>query len=393
MPRQSERKSDLRAMENTGDIGTKKGEGMRFIVGGRIVEINSLADDLDKSFISLHSAYFGHEAFDWADFERSAIAFFDNYPSAALADSYFNNFTVIWNTFLAEANFDEAERVWALALEPVFKWEATHPGARIHKGTAYYFWGMTALHRGELDKGYSLMHQAVEEDVQTSGIPVPDSPAMALANLNYTKANQAFRPWVLRQAAFLNELQNAYSATYSRPFILDDFREKFLEVPPTTEALFLFAYVVARLMRLNALPPHGLKSRFAGQLELTVLFNLTLVIDAAIKAKNPGKWQFVDHAEYLLGRTHSSMSKGELSEINNSFILDLNAAIRAILDRTYALQGGRVLGGLESDISLAYGLRNHSAHDLSSAPTVWEDFRSLQQSLANVLFATVDYLY
>jgi hypothetical protein len=92
----------------------------QFIIGGRTIDIFSLTQPLDQAFISLHAAYFGSQAMDWAD-------------------AYFDNFTIIWNAFLASGNFDEAERVWSKALAPALKWEQAHPPERIHKGTAYYF--------------------------------------------------------------------------------------------------------------------------------------------------------------------------------------------------------------------------------------------------------------
>jgi hypothetical protein len=178
---------------------------------------------------------------------------------------------------------------------------------------------MTALQRGDLDKGYTLAHQAVEEDALTLTQPVPDTPALALATLNYAKADQAFRGWVVDQARFLNELQNYYSSIYSRTFTLEDFRTRFLLKPPTVEAVFLLAFALARLMRLTKLPEHALKSRFAGQLEGNILFDLTLVIDAAMKAKNPTAWRFIDHAEYLTYSAKDPLPKHALQQVNASF--------------------------------------------------------------------------
>jgi hypothetical protein len=112
----------------------------QFIIGGRTIDIFSLTQPLDQAFISLHAAYFGSQAMDWADFEAAALLFFDANPKPSnLHNAYFDNFTIIWNAFLASGNFDEAERVWSKALAPALKWEQAHPPERIHKGTAYYF--------------------------------------------------------------------------------------------------------------------------------------------------------------------------------------------------------------------------------------------------------------
>lgn len=155
---------------------------MKFIMGGRVIEINQLEDSIDKQFISLHKAYFGNRALEWQEFEKAAINFFDLHQMPDKShNKYFNNFTVIWGNYLSTGNFDEAENILQLALSPALKWEKANPGKRIHKGTAFYYWGMTALQRGDLDKGYAMMHQAVEEDVLTENQAVPDTPAFAFA--------------------------------------------------------------------------------------------------------------------------------------------------------------------------------------------------------------------
>jgi hypothetical protein len=366
----------------------------RFIIGGKTIDILGLAPLLDQAFISLHAAYFGSQALDWAEFEAAAIQFFDANPKPSmLHNAYFNNFTIIWNNFLAARNFDEAESIWDKALDPALNWEKANPKQRIHKGTAYYFWAMTSLQRGDLDKGYALAHQAVEEDVLTTGQPVPDTPALALATLNYAKADQAFRDWVVAQARFLNDLQNYYSNLYGRQFTLEDFRTRFLSTPPTIDAVFLFAFAIARLMRLSKLPKHILASRFAGQLEANILLDLTLVIDAALKAKNQTKWRFIDHAEFLTYSARDPLTSKELQHINSEFVSDFQTTLEAAIVGTFTMPDGSILSRLQCDVATAYGLRNRGAHDVSSVPAIWNHFLEIEQILMNVLFTTVDYLY
>ena len=367
---------------------------MKFIIGGRVIELNQLGDQIDRAFIALHAAYFGGGALDWQEFENASIQFFDLNPKSSTShDAYFNNFTIIWKSFLAPRNYDEAEQIWRLALSPVLKWEASNQGRRAHKGTAYYLWGMTSLERGDLDRGYTLMHQAVEEDVLTQQQQIPDSPAFALASLNYAKADQAYRQWVLLQANFLSSLQNKYSATYSRIFSLDEFKNRFLVKPPSIDIVFLLAYSVARLMRLSQLPQHSIRSRFSGQLELNILFDITLIIDAAVKTKNSTKRYFIDHAKFLLLKASQPLSIKQLRQINSDFGNNFDATIKDLLDGVYSRPTVPTLNKFQSDVALAYGLRNHGAHDVSSSPVVWQRFLDIQQAVFNVMFGAVDYLY
>ena len=369
---------------------------MRFIISGQTIEINSLASDLDKSFISLHEAYFAQGTVNWDEFESAAQAFFDSHPDPKQSshDDYFNNFTIVWRRFMAARNYDEAERIWQMALSPALSWEVENKGQRIHKGTPYYFWGWTALQRGDLDKAYALMHLAANEDIQTSGQKYPDTPAYAFASLNYEKAFQAFGgDWLVNQMRFLDSRQNQYSATYNRPFKLDDFKSKFLQTPPSVDIGFLFTYTVARLMRLLEVPAPALLTSFASQLEANILFDLALVIDGSIGAKNAGKWGFIHHAEFLLGAVGQPLSEAQLGEINQAFNADFDKALGDILDGQFKLSDNTPLSTAQRDVALAYGMRNRGAHDVSAAPTVWNRFEEIEQALFSVLYMSVDYLH
>ena len=288
----------------------------------------------------------------------------------------------------------EAEHIWDLALRPALEWEQESrvSGLRIHKGTPYYFWGMTALLRGDLDRGYCLIHQAVSEDSATNPETYRTLPGFALATLDYEKPDQAFRQWVLQQADFLAKRVVRYSDIHGRPFALRDFQDRFLRQPPDTDTLFLFAHVVARLMQLSEIPGYLTQNGFAGQLEVNLLFDLTLVTDVAAKAQNGGKWKFIEHAETLLARAGHPLSKSQLTEIHDGFKDDFEATLRALVERSYQLPSGSTVDTLQRDVALAYGLRNRAAHTVS-APAIWRYFAEVQQAVFNTLFAVVDHLY
>ena len=368
---------------------------MEIIIGGQTVQIESLNPAIDDQFVLLHAAYFGNQPLKWSSFEEAAVCLFDKFPDplSGIHDSFFNNFTIIWRSYLQARNFDAAEDIWRKAMSTAFTWESRNPGKRIHKGTPYYFWGMTALERGDLDKGYSLMHQAVNEDTLTHGKQYPPSPAFAFASLNYAEPAQAFRDWLFRQMVYIDAKQNAYSDAYQSGFMLDTFKNKFLLTPPSVDIGFLFAYSVARLMQLSKLPAHALASSFAAQLESNLLFDLTLVIDGALRAKNPTKWKFIHQAEFLLRSIGEPLTAQDLGEVNQAFNAGFDATLMAILDGSFELPANRKLSLAQRDVSLTYGMRNRGAHDVTSIPTVWMRFAEIEQALFNVLYLVVDRLY
>jgi len=117
------------------------GAKMRFIIGGHTIELTRLGSSIDDLFIALHSAHFANQTLDLAKFEKAALEFFDkNIDKYTSHDSYFNNFTVIWNSYLSARNFNQAEMIWDMALTPAFIWESKNPSKRIHKGTEYGQW-------------------------------------------------------------------------------------------------------------------------------------------------------------------------------------------------------------------------------------------------------------
>jgi hypothetical protein len=370
-------------------------ERVRLIIEGQVFELYSLNPDMDKNFLNFYLAIIKGTSFNFISFEASVYDFLDKNPEPSdNHNKYFDNFTIIWEKYLKAGNFVDAEQVWEMALSPVHKWEKNHPHNRIHKGTAYYFWGKTALEHGDLDKGYALMHQAVEEDILThSGSISPNTPAISFAILDYEKTDQNYREWVLKQAEFIDQQLRIYDSRFSRNFSIEDFRHKFLQDPSNQEIVFIFTFALARLMRLYSFPPDITKSRFVAQLQANILFDLILVIDSLIKLKNVGKWKFIDHIIFLSNATNQSLTNSDLKNINSQFDADFGQSLEDAISGNLVLQNSKGLTHLESDLALVYELRNYGAHNILSIPAIWAKYRELFQCVMEILFLVVDYLY
>jgi hypothetical protein len=367
---------------------------MELIVAGNTLQLQSLDAGMDVAFTKLHSAWLSSSATDAQEFNDAALLFFANHiGNWAAHDAHFNNFTIIWNKYRSANQFDRAEDVWRFALRPAWHWEQTNPGQYIHKGTAYYFWAVTAIERGELDKGYFLMHQAVAEDARTSGEEFPQRPATYLATLNYQPTEQAFRGWILEQAHYLYSFLEDYRANRGGLLTIDDLRRRFLTHPPSRAIVFLFAFGLARASRIQAIPPFARQSPFAGQLQLNLLFDLTLVIDGAIKAKSPSVWKFIDLAAFLNGKRRLGLNKTELRRLNKAFNHDFETTLQTYLDGLGRLTNGSTVPPLAADLGIAYGIRNRGAHGVEGTPSVWTRFGDIHQSLLNTLFWAVEDLY
>jgi hypothetical protein len=350
---------------------------------------------MDEAFQRLHAAFLGNVPYDLNEFNQRTKDFFNCWPSneGGKHDKFFENFTFIWGHLVNSRNLKSAEEIWSLAVSAALSWEVDHPNTSIHKGTPFYFWGMTAILNGELDRGYALMHQAVEEDVRMHRTELPPSPAFALATLNSQKVDQAFRSWVLCKAALVDKSIRQYCSISGTSFNLQYFQQKFLLQPPNRDTAFLFAYVLGRLIKLEEVPGYAKENNFTSQVELNLLFDLTLVVDAAIAPHDIGHWKFIDYAAFLSTHCKLGITKKDLIEANAAFRSDFAGTIGKLLANTFVLSSSNPITPLSRDLILSYGIRNYGAHQIKSITIIRQQFDAIMQAVFNVLFLTAENLY
>ncbi len=364
-------------------------------VGQQKFRMGSLGDSINQQFVCLSEHFLANKAFNRSAFCRQASSYFDTHTGDwAAHDTFFNGFTPIWQVLLSRGALLDGYWVWELALECASTWESTNPTQRIHKGTPYYFWGMTAVLAGDLDRGFLLMHQALSEDVQTTGVPLPPAPALAFVSLDYGKQDQAFRSKVQEIAQFLESYLEIYRRTRNGTLTIEQFRSKLLQSADLFHVAFNFVFILFRLhMLLKKVEPDVRMNHFAALLESNLLFNLCLVIDATIHNKNIGKWKFIDHAEFLSVACGLGISRSQLVEINNAFKKDFPFMAGKLLSGNYVFNDGQVLYESGIDLALAYGFRNFGAHKVEGFPIVYQNFEGLAQRLMNVLILSLERLH
>ncbi len=224
---------------------------VRFMIGGRGFEIDNLGQSLTAQFIALHAAHLTGGAFDFNEFTKQSWDFLGQNPDDHVAhDGYFNSFTHIWRHYLAQGRFLEGSQVWDFALGIAYEWEDENQGQRIHKGTPYYFQGVTHILNDDLERGFLLMHRALEEDKMTHNVEAPTTAAHALVTLNHEETRQFFREKVLEISTFLDRLLEAYRAQRGGTLTLADFKSKFLEDHGLQEGVFYFVFTIFRIEKL-----------------------------------------------------------------------------------------------------------------------------------------------
>jgi len=364
------------------------------IVSGNVLDLADLAPDLDAGFKNLYLAWLGRGALQWEEFKQVALNFFSA-PGVGPTqhDRYFNNFTILWRHWLTSGQAARAEDLWTWALEPAIEWEAQNHGQFVHKGTPYYFQGVSAVLRGDLDRAYALMHQSLEEDRRTGGNPHPGTPSAAFITMNAAKPDQFFREWVVDQARFLEAMLGPYRTAYAKTLSFEDLRTQFLAPQAHIEAVSAFAYTVGRLLKLAQLPRYALGSPFIGQVGVNLLFDISLVVDAAIKVHNPTKWKFIDHAAHLATTAGLGISPAQLGLVNGAFDGDFEGTLASMLDGTWAFADGTPLTGLGRDLAVTYGVRNRGAHDVTATKVVGSRFDEVRQCVFSTLFLCVETFY
>jgi hypothetical protein len=314
--------------------------------------------------------------------------------NSLLQDRFFTNLTFIWRKYLDGGRLGEAQAFWQRILQPINQWEENR-ASRVHKGSPLYFWAVTAILQGEVDKGFFLMHSAYQEDVETQNTEFPPSPAFWFVTLDFDRTEQFFYDYVRHLADYLDQFLHVYRLVRPSNLQLSEFRDWFLVQPPSKHAVFSFAHTIARLRGLDIIPTYALQSEFAGQYELNLFFDLVLVIDEAIAEKDPdpNHWRFLDFAEFLSGQSRLKLTRDDLQLANREIRSDFDRTLTSLLDATFLFQDGLTRSRLGCDVAVAHCLRNHAAHNVTSFPSVWRRFQDIRQGLFNVLFLCVDVLY
>ncbi len=362
-----------------------------------------LDDEMDQAYSALYTAFLNDSHHDLKNlvenilppFKEATFAFFDrNATSNPLQDKFFSNLTIIWNQYFLNGRLGEAQAFWQRILQITREWEQ-QTNTRIHKGSAFYFWSVTAILQGELDKGFFLMHQAVEEDIATSGRALPNTPAFMFVTLNFQDHQQYFFDFVKSLADYLNQFFLQYQHERETALTIEGFRSRFLESPPSIHSVFSFTHSLSKLWRLKAIPTFALESEFSGQYELNTLFDLVLVIDEAIKSKepNPAHWRFIDLAEFLATQSGLDVSKQDLIYAMKQVETSFDQVLSDLLDGTFMFEDAKTRSRLSCDLAIVYSIRNHAAHNLRAFPSVWKRIDALIQSVLNILLLLVDVLY
>ncbi|HEY59166.1 MAG TPA: hypothetical protein G4N92_00540 [Anaerolineae bacterium] len=372
---------------------------MDFIINGTPFQLKSINQEIDESFIKLYQSFLGNSSMNYEEFESIIHKYFDSINQLEnkyeLHDDFFNHFIRLWNIILNNRNYGLGEWIWEKCIDISHSWELNNENNFIHKGTPFYFWGMTAILRGDIDKGYSLMHKALQEDIRRYGTISPQTPSLAFAISNYSESNQAFRNWSATQANYIKQLIDSYNQDLKCNFSLDEFWNKITGSNLDVSTIYQFFHYIAKFYDISRKPNYIYQGDFVSLLLLDLLFDLSRVVDAVLKKKNPSYWQMFNHIVILNTRMGIGLNQSYMEQLNESYKPPnkFDEILASVLDDFFQFQDQTTMTLEGKSFAVAYGIRNHAAHNIEALPIIWERYKEIEKYIFYALFLSIQKLY
>ena len=340
------------------------------------------------------------------NFRVFADNYFNHNTTPASHDAFFQRFTLVWSDLLNRRQYFHAIKLWNFALSLAFDWENRNRGIRrkIHKGTPYYFLGVTAILNNEIENGFLTMHQALNEDYRLAGRRNPQTPAYFFVTLDSTRPQQFFATKVNQLAVYLSEKLDNYCRNVNSSLHLPDFRRKFLLQKKFRDEVFFFIYLLFILRKIEIETSKDYKkNNFSSLLHGRILFDLCRVSDRVIEYKNRQEnripqTQFLSFKREIVyiaskGITALALTNSNLTHINNEFNRDFSGTLYDLIKGRFTLQPTRTPSIIERDFAISYGIRNFGAHKIKNYPVLYHRLPELSQSIFDTLFTAIENLY
>lgn len=290
---------------------------------------------------------------------------------------------------------ESTEAIWYELVLPICEdWERNNHPRKIHKGTLYYFWAITVLQRGDIDRAFLLMHKALEEDQRESGKSLPDQPALKFARLD-DDPNQFGYAFVLQ---YIRIVEN-YLVFYNRDggqLSFQQFCDWFLKSSEIVETVFAFAHAIGRLSALRTAGDMA-DTTFGNLIRIEIMFRLLQVIENALRAQNPDGGPFRKQVFYLveIANQHGmrlNIESKDMDRLATESRVDFEKTLsKLITDKFFDPQ--RDMNLLNRDIAISYVSRNQSAHRISTIGFDRQSYTILLSAAFNTLFLTIQILY
>jgi len=248
---------------------------------------------------------------------------------------------------------------------------------------------MTAILNGDLEKGFSLMHQAAMEDKRYNR---KDTPAYYFILLNPTKKEQLFYPKVAHLSSFLEELLQTYQSRHGTSLNLLTIRKKLLIKIDYINESFLFIYCIYKYnWYIEQIRPYYRKNSFASYAETSLLFELCKLCDVILTRSYPNQNSLPKKFGQLCLDTGILIKEDDFKTVNSDRISDFNNTIFRLLNEVYSFDNEpNPITKIEYDLALAYALRNFGGHYIQDMNSIYENFEEIFQKILNAFFYIIE---
>jgi len=384
-----------------------KRQNIFFDPGQNFPPVKDLGDEeIMKALRDLYITYLESQRINLERFREKIFRFFDfcetKIEKYSLHDKFFTYIAHIWRHMIIYLEkINQARSFWDSVLGLVYEWEKNNK-KRIHKGTPYYFYGVTNIIADDISSGFLLMHQAFREDrittqeIEQKDFPDPKTPAYSFITLNYENINQYYQPKVIEIASFLSDKIKDYVSKRGSNLTLEDFKNKFLEKKERTliiDIVYYFIYSLFQLNKLFNMRNEVTENKFASMLEANIIFDLCLVLDKTIAYKNPDNESLYlrDQIRFLCDKNNVNLVFNKIKNFgsNEVKISGFDTALEKLLNS----QSHNIKTLLEEDFAVSHICRNYGAHNLRNESLIYKRFKDIIQRILNSIFYSVEKLH
>lgn len=319
------------------------------------------------------------------------------------------SFTRIWLAYIDKNHWEYAKHIWRnIVIPQMIEWESENSPKRIHKGTAYYWWGITEIMSGDVDKGYLLMHQSFTEDKisavevnryeENCKTNVPDTPAHKFVNFEFDQAAQAriVKDWLSELAQYVEARIEDYTKIYNSNYDIGKFKTNFLSNKSLVELVYFFSHTAAKFKNFYETENYLLDNIFAAQFMVNIIFDMATVVESTIKNKNQNTKSLADSIHFLLKKLGQTFNGDPIAfikkQLQNGITFD--KIVVDILDNKFIYPKRKTgLSPIQKDSLIMYVIRNHVGHNVDAGKLLLKRHREIQTSIFNMFFVVIENLY
>lgn len=317
-----------------------------------------------------------------------------------LLDHLFGYYGGFWREMLKSGLHVHGAILWINVCNLVWDWENKN-NIKLHKGTPYHFLAQTLLEIGDIDTGFTLVFNAIEEDKRThSEVGNPEGYKLCPAYMFVTSVddpNNSMYHLISEMIIKLQESFTDYNSKLGGQINSLDFDSKFLHEPSLQEAAFFFIFTLQQLIRHEKMTrPELLQNEFSKLRNLDFIFNMCLIVDKVLAKKystNPR--DTIANNVFGYCRDKLSVQDSDPGRFKKKLSINFDDppdTVVPVLLKYSLTYNGQPADKRMTTMVLAWYLRNYGGHNIKGQQILLTDFPKIVKQIMYALFMAVEAL-